>query len=281
MNPLGVSPIAWANDDLRSWGPERSGEQIMAEMVRAGYAATEKSHTFPSDPQALRAALQRHGLVLVGAYRWANLAHPRLHEEEVEAARAHVDFCARAGAGMACFAEGTGSLHWDREGPRGAVKPLAKEGWSLLGEGLEELLRYGAERGVGVCFHPHGGTAVEGEAEIERLLEVCGVGLCLDTGHLAYAGADPARCARRWRSRVAHVHLKDLRGTPPGGSFLHAVRSDLFCMPGEGILDFGAVREALEGYTGWLVVEADQDPARHDPCGSARRAREYLEGLWR
>lgn len=284
---VGIGPIGWVNDDIRGWGPEYTAARVMSEMSELGYAASEMSYVYPQEPAALRAALAEHGLVLAGAYRWTNFAHAEFLEDELAAARAHVDFCRAAGAGFANLAEGGGSLHWDRRGRLGAVEPLSDEQWGRVCSALNEVGAYAREHGVALCVHPHGGTAIEKPAEIERLFASTDpplVGYCLDTGHIAYGGGDPGATARRFAARVGYVHLKDVRADVlarvkrEGLSFVEAVKANVFCTPGAGALAFDPVIGALEGagYAGWYIVEAEQDPAAHDPYAVSGAARAFL-----
>jgi inosose dehydratase len=286
---LGVGPIGWVNDDLREWGADTPTERVLAEMAAAGFEGTEMSYRFPADPAELRRELGRHGLVLSGAYRWCNLAAEaaEVRAAELEAAAAHVGFCAAAGAAAAVLAEGTGSLHWDRAGARERVRPLDAGGWRRLREGLEALGRLATGCGVRLCFHPHGGTPVETEDDIDRLCRETDpdlVALCPDTGHIRYAGGDPARVLRRHAGRVGYLHVKDVRGQVlaevrrRGASFLEAVRLEVFCPPGAGDMDFAEVLAPLgeAGYGGWVVVEAEQNPAVHPAFDASRQARRYI-----
>jgi inosose dehydratase len=286
---IGVGPIGWVNDDLRAWGADTPTAQVLDEIAAAGFAGTEMSYRFPSEPAVLGAELARHGLVLSGAYRWCNLASadPALRQAEIAATRAHIAFCAAAGAAAAIVAEGTGSLHWDRSGPRSAVEPLDAPGWRCLADGLAELGSAAAAQGVRLCFHPHGGTPVETEDDIDRLCRESDVALCPDTGHIRYGGGDPARVLRRHAARVAYVHAKDVRGAVlaevrgEGLTFFEAVRRNVFCTPGAGEIDFAAALAPLaeSGYSGWIVVEAEQDPALHPAFPASREARVYLGRL--
>jgi inosose dehydratase len=110
------------------------------------------------------------------------------------------------------------------------------------------------------------------------------VHLLLDTGHLAFAGDDPVAAARDHAHRIKHVHLKDIRPQVVSKvreedlSFQTGIEEGVFTVPGDGALDFVPVLEALgaANYKGWLVVEAEQDPAKANPLEYAIKARTYL-----
>ncbi len=284
---LGIAPIGWANDDLREWGGERTGPEIMAEVARAGYAGSEMSYTYPGDPEALRAALAEHGLELCGAYRWTNLAYPQRTAYELERAKEHVAFCRAAGARYAILAEGAGSLHWDVRGQTRVVTPLDEDGWWRLAEGLRRIAEFASEQGVRVCYHAHAGTAIERRPEIDRLfglLKPEELSFCLDTAQLAYAGEDPEQAAHDYAARIPYVHLKDVRPAVLDRVHLHrprfleAVQQNVFCTPGTGGLDWAAILPHLR-QAEWWVVEADQDPAQAPPFEVAENARRFLEGF--
>ena len=130
-------------------------------------------------------------------------------------------------------------------------------------------------RRAGLCpvLHPHAGTYVEFADEIEPLLELAH--LCLDTGHLAYAGIDPAAACRAWRPR--YVHLKDLDASRAGPDFGASVRAGAFVALGAGDVDLAAVLRALDGYDGYAVVEQDRPAGSGDPVADLRASRRYLE----
>lgn len=286
-NLLGVGPIGWVNDDLRDWGADRSGTEVLQEISALGLSGTEMSYRFPQEPAELKATLGSYGLVLAAAYRWSNFASEAHHDEELALAQAHVDFCHAAGARFATFAEGTGSQHWDRRGPAEQVTPLSDAGWDRLVSGLQQTGDYARSLGVRVTVHPHGGTAVESAAEVDRLLHSLDpdlVGWCLDTGHALYGGADPGELTGRWAHRVDYVHLKDVRlpvlqqARASGWDFATAVRNNVFCTPGAGGIDFGPVLARLRevGYQGWYVIEAEQDPDVFDASTVTASALRFL-----
>ncbi|MEW6278472.1 MAG: sugar phosphate isomerase/epimerase [Candidatus Eremiobacterota bacterium] len=280
---FGIAPIGWANDDIRAWGSHYSGDRIMDEIAACGYQGSERSYTYPEDPGRLREELAQRGLELCGAYRWTNLADSARHAEELALARAHVDYCAAAGARHAIVAEGVGSLHWDFRGPRDRVVPLDEPGWARLTEGLRHLAAYASDRGVTLGYHAHAGTAVERRPEIDELLHrVEELAFCLDTAQLALAGEDPEEAARDYADRIPYAHLKDVRPRVldrvhlDRPRFLDAVRWNVFCTPGQGGLDFRAILPHLRRAE-WLVVEADQDPAQNPPLEVASRALSFLK----
>jgi inosose dehydratase len=130
---------------------------------------------------------------------------------------------------------------------------------------------------------------VQTEADIDRLMAATGeaVGLLLDTGHLTYAGGDPATVTGRHGGRVNHVHCKDVRadvlarGRAGDSSFVDAVLDGVFTVPGDGEVDFATVFRGLaeHGFQGWLVVEAEQDPAKAHPLTYARMGFEAIQRL--
>ena len=287
-NLLGVGPIGWVNDDLRDWGADRQGEDVLREIAGIGFDGTEMSYRFPSDPAELKATLASHGLVLAAAYRWTNFTVPEFRAEEIGLARQHVDFCKAAGAKFATLAEGGGSQHWDRRGQRDEVERLSEARWDLLTDALHEVGAYAHEQGIRLTVHPHGGTAIESPEEIDRLLTALDprlVAYCYDSGHVRYGGGDPGAVARPRARRIDYVHLKDVRyrvlerARSQEWDFATSVRNNIFCTPGAGMIDFDPIMNSLKGasYEGWHVIEAEQDPAVYDAKTVSERAFRFLK----
>ena len=138
-----------------------------------------------------------------------------------------------------------------------------------------------------LAYHHHMGTVVQSEADIDALMARTGpsVQLLLDTGHATWGGADPAVLAERYRGRISHVHAKDIRpavrqrADAEDWSFLQSVLAGVYTVPGDGCVDFPAVFRALPGYSGWVVVEAEQDPAEAHPLTYARLGFDNLRGF--
>ncbi|MGA3001788.1 MAG: myo-inosose-2 dehydratase [Acetobacteraceae bacterium] len=269
---LGTNPIGWSNDDLRELGAATSLETCLAEACLAGFTGIELGHKFPRDAAVLGPVLQRHGLALVSGWYSANLLQ-RDTATELTAMRPHMALLRTLGCTVLILAETSNAIHGDRLAPLSDRPILTDAAWTLFAGRLTALASAAADEGLSVAYHHHMGTIVQTEAEIDRLMETSGpaLRLLLDTGHAVFAGADPVALARRHRGRIAHVHCKDVRepvldaARRADMSFLDAVVAGVFTVPGDGMVDFTAVLRELAGYSGWLVVEAEQDPAKAHP----------------
>ena len=161
--------------------------------------------------------------------------------------------------------------------------------WRLFCFKLNELGKIATDRGFKLAFHHHMGSCIQTLSETLRLLSETDpqyVHLNYDCGHFYFAGEDPIEALQKTIKRVAHVHLKDIRPVvldkvkKERMSFLDAVKSGVFTIPGdpEGCIDFAAIFSILEenNYEGWLVVEAEQDPAKANPLTYAKMARKFI-----
>lgn len=271
---FGVSPIAWINDDMPELGAGTALEQVLAEARDIGFAGIELGGRFPRDATTLAALLARFQLVLVGGWYSASLLI-RSAREEIAALQPHLDLLKALGCTAFIIAETSNSVHANRSRPLSASPRLDRAGWAHFGEKLTAVAEYIAATGMRFAYHHHLGTVVESSADLERLMEFTGpsVGLTIDTGHAALGGVDAVALIRAHPQRVAHVHCKDVRGEifrntmADGGSFLSGVLDGMFTVPGDGDLDFKKVAEALAAisYSGWIILEAEQDPAVAEP----------------
>jgi inosose dehydratase len=169
-------------------------------------------------------------------------------------------------------------------------RPTLRSGeWADYGRDLTVLAERMRSFGVDMAFHHHVGTFVETDAEVDRLMAASGpaVGLLLDSGHSALAGGDPVALARRHAARIVHVHCKDTRRAVlddlrrNDGSFMQGVLDGVFTVPGDGSIDFPSILATLRAasYSGWLVVEAEQDPRKAHPLTYARMGFDNLSRL--
>jgi inosose dehydratase len=209
---LGISPIGWSNDDLPELGGDIPVDICLAEAREAGFEGIELGHKFPRDPALLRPLLAYHGLRLISGWYSGRLLEQSV-AEELEAVERHRALGAAMDCTVLVYSETTGGIAGDRTGPLLSRPRLPGGEWKDFGARLTELADHLAERGIRLTYHHHMGTIVETAAEIDRLMAATGgsVGLLLDTGHLAFAGADPADIAWRHGPRINHVHCKDVR----------------------------------------------------------------------
>jgi inosose dehydratase/3D-(3,5/4)-trihydroxycyclohexane-1,2-dione acylhydrolase (decyclizing) len=282
MIRIGANPIGWSNDDMPELGGHIPLEQCLSEARAAGFEGMELGNKFPRRAEQLKPILDAHGLDLVGGWYSTFLAG-RDADAELAAAQDHLGLLKAMGCTVFIAAECTRTVHGDRTKPLSARPVLNDREWDAFTRNLTAFERI-ADEGLTLVYHHHMGTVVQVEAEIDRLMEACSeaVHLLLDTGHATWAGANPAALARRWRGRIAHVHTKDARAEvarragEENWSFLDAVMEGVYTVPGDGGVDFVSVFRELPGYSGWVVVEAEQDPEKAPPARYARMGRDNL-----
>ncbi|MBV9758334.1 MAG: myo-inosose-2 dehydratase [Alphaproteobacteria bacterium] len=282
---LGVAPIAWSNSDLPELGGDTPLETCLAESRAAGYSGTETGVKFPLDPAVLGPILRQHELALVSGWFSGRLLDLSV-EEEKRRIEPQLACFAALGAPVLVYAETTGSVQAARTVPASRRRRLNSDEFKRLGEKMTALAEHMAARGVRLAYHHHVATVVETDDEIDWLMQATGpaVGLLVDTGHAAYAGGDWRGLAEEYASRVVHVHCKDVRPAALARvraeelSFLDAVLAGVFTVPGDGYIDYVAFAQTLAGigYRGWVVVEAEQDPAKAPPFAYARNGRAHL-----
>jgi myo-inosose-2 dehydratase len=274
---IGANPIGWSNDDLRELGGATPLDTCLAEAREAGFEGMELGHKFPREPNALQAVLGPFGLDLVSGWYSAELLR-RSPDDELFALRPHLDLLKAMGCKVLVFAETSNAIHGDRSMPLDQRPRLADGEWQEFGRRLTAVADAVLGEGLRLVYHHHMGTIVQSDADIDALMEVTGpsVDLLLDTGHATFAGVDPAELARAYRNRISHLHAKDVRAEVMARarrdrlSFLDAVIAGVFTVPGDGCVDYPAVLGQLSGYSGWVVVEAEQDPAKAHPLTYAR-----------
>jgi inosose dehydratase len=282
---LGVAPIAWSNSDLPELGGDTPLETCLEESRAAGYSGTETGVKFPMDPSVLGPILNRYGLKLVSGWFSGRLLDLSV-EEEKKRIETQLACFAELGAPVLVYAETTGSVQAERTTPASRRRRMGPDEFKRLGEKMTTLAEHMAVRGVRMAYHHHIATVVETDAEIGQLMEATGpaVGLLVDTGHSAYAGGDWIALTECYASRVVHVHCKDVRpqvlaeARAKDLSFLDAILAGVFTVPGDGCIDYAAFAGTLAkiGYQGWVVVEAEQDPAKAPPYEYARKGRDHL-----
>lgn len=271
---FGVSPIAWANDDMPELGGDTPLESILTDIREVGFEGVELGGKFPRDAAALAPLLQRHGLALIGGWYSGSLLVQDA-EAEIAALQPHLQLLKALGSDVFVFAETSNAVHGNRSVPLAATPRLAATDWTRFGARLTAVADYLQAQGLRFAYHHHLGTVVETADDMTAFFASTGasVGLTLDTGHAALGGVDYLDIIARHPGRVAHVHCKDVRRDTharvkqDGASFLDGVLAGMFTVPGDGGLDYARVMQALKAmdYSGWIVIEAEQDPKLADP----------------
>ena len=287
---LGIAPIGWTNDDMPQLGGENTFEQCVSEAALAGFQGTEVGGKYPTNPQLLKKAMELRGLKIASQWFSSYLCEKPYEENEREFVK-QLDFLEAVGANRINVCELTRCLFASKESMFGEAKPVATDSeWEKLTTGLDKLSRIATQRGFKLCFHHHMATVVQTVTETRRLMETTDpkfVYLCFDTGHFTFAGEDAVAACKEFVSRIGHVHLKDIRkekmeqARREGFYFRRAVLENCFTVPGDGCVDFPAVFKILDkhGYEGWLLVEAEQDPAISNPFEYALKARKYIRSV--
>lgn len=287
---LGIAPIAWTNDDMPDLGAENTFAQCISEMALAGFAGCEVGSKFPRDAATLKKALDLRGLKVCNAW-FSSFLTSKPEAETLAAFERQVAWLKELGAKIIGVSEQGNSIQGRQDLPILDNKPhYSASEWRLVCGGMTKMGQIAADYGLRLTVHHHLGTGVQTAAEIDRLMQETDprlVGLLFDTGHLAAAGEDPMPLLNKYSSRIYHVHLKDYRPSilekvkKESLSFLDAVRAGLFTVPGDGAIDFAPIFQQLAAadYRGWLVVEAEQDPAKADPLAYALQARNYIRQL--
>jgi len=288
LNRIAGAPITWGVDGSPGWGYLMDRERVLAEMQQIGLAATELGPDgyLPEDVDELRALLDRFDLALIGGFVPAVLYRPELVSENLEYVARAAATLAGIGAPVMVFAADSHHSGYDVQ------IDLTETEWGTFLTSLDSVIGIASEQGLETTLHPHWGTAIVTQDHVERLLDRSSVNLCIDTGHLALAGADPVAIAKAATGRVSHVHLKDLdeglaqRVRSGDLAFRQAVIDGLFLPLGDGSLDIPGFIAALEtqGYEGWYVIEQDtvldsEPDAGEGPIVAAERSFSFLESL--
>ena len=285
---LGIAPIAWTNDDLPDLGAENTFEQCVSEMALAGFTGSEVGNNYPKDPAVLKKALDIRGIEICNQWFSSFLITKPFEEVEKEF-RAQCEFLAAMGSKIIGASEQSHSVQGMQDTPIFGYKyEMNDEEWDTFCEGCNKLGKIALEDyGISMTYHHHMGTVVQSAAETDRMLENTDpkyFNLLFDTGHFRYCDEDPIALVKKYISRIKHVHLKDIRPDvlqkvkDENMSFLDGVRAGAFTVPGDGCIDFVPVFETLEeaGYEGYMLVEAEQDPAVANPLEYAIKARKFI-----
>lgn len=285
---LGCAPINWSNDDLPSLGGELTYQQCLSEMALAGFTGSEGGIKYPKEFNIIKKAIDLRGITICNM--WFSTEFTTFKNEDTFARfDKHLDYTYGLGARVIGAGECGVTIHGDESIPLFKNRPILDDKqFENLAVGLNELGRRAKAKGMKLCFHAHVGTGIETKSEIDRLMSMTDpetVFLLFDTGHLTLAGENPAEVLKKYIRRTGHIHIKDLRSSiykkmsEENLSFLSGIKKGLFTVPGDGdMVDWNAIFTIIKenNYEGWIVVEAEQDPAMADPLEYAIMARKFI-----
>ncbi|MGP6086863.1 myo-inosose-2 dehydratase [Antarctobacter jejuensis] len=282
---IGISPIAWQNDDLPDITAAYTMEQALQESREIGYTGVERGQRMPHDTEGLRAYLEKYDIALCGGWCSGNLLVNDV-QNEIEAVRQQVEQFVALNSPVIVYAECSNTVQGQQGTPVNNRPKLSKDEVQAYAAKLSELAKWMADQGMPMAYHHHMGSIIEDEDDVNWLMEGSSdaVSLCFDTGHLLFGGGDVMATLDRWSHRVRHVHFKDIRPAvvkdvrANDRSFLDAVIAGAFTVPGDGCIDFQAVADKLNAmdYNGWIVVEAEQDPAKAPPYEYSEKGYQHI-----
>ncbi len=287
---IGISPIAWQNDDLPDLTADYTMEQALKEAREIGYTGVERGQRMPQDTEGLRHYLETYDIALCGGWCSGAALVNDLAAEKV-AVQQQVDQFIALNSPCIVYAECSNTVQGQIDTPVNDRPKLSKDQITDYAAKLGELAKWMADQGMPMAYHHHMGSIIESEDDVNWLMEGSDpqLRLCFDTGHLLFGGGDVMATLDRWGDRIAHVHFKDIRPDivtdvrANNRSFLDAVIAGAFTVPGDGCIDFQHVTHALKrmDYRGWIVVEAEQDPAKAAPYAYSKLGFEHIQEVCR
>ena len=282
---LGIAPIAWSNDDMPELGGETTLEQCLSEASKAGFTGIESGGKFPKNSKELIPKLEKENLQLCSGWYGATLLK-NTPKEEFKLMREQMDLFKDCKSPCMVFAEVTNSVQGDPKTPLSKKPKLSEDEWKLLISRINEISKMMLDENMPLAYHHHMGTVIETEEETRRLIESTSdsVKLLIDTGHMLFAGGNSVKLTEDFMERIIHVHCKDIRknvlekSLKNDSTFRQAFLDGAFTVPGDGCIDYKPFLTVLKNrnYKGWLVVEAEQDPAKANPFEYAKIGYDYL-----
>ncbi|QII51270.1 myo-inosose-2 dehydratase [Bacillus paralicheniformis] len=282
----GIAPIGWRNDDIPEIGAGNTLQHLLSDIVVAGFQGTEVGGFFP-EPAILNKELELRNLRIAGKWFSSYIIRDGIEEAAKEFA-AHCQYLKDVHADVAVVSEQTYSVQGLDKNVFKEKPYFTDEEWQRLFEGLNHLGEIAVRYGLKLVYHHHLGTGVQTEEEVDRLMagtDPALVHLLYDTGHAYISDGNYMNILEKHMDRIGHVHFKDARlkiiekCKQEGKSFQQAFLQGMFTVPGDGCIDFREVYKTLlkHGYSGWIVVEAEQDPDVANPLEYALIARKYID----
>ena len=280
---LGISPIAWWNDDDVNLSDDVSLDEALRQASVAGFTGMETGQRFPMNMAKLGPILDKHNMQVCGGWFSGDLLTGDL-ELEKERVEEQLQFFKAANAPCLVYGEVSGSVQSKRDKTLTQKPVISEAEMAVYGRKVSDFAEYCEQQGMPLSYHHHMGAVVENEAELDAFMKHSSIPLLFDAGHMAFAGGDNLRVIDNHHKRISHVHTKDVRQSVMAGvdksqeSFLDAVVKGVFTVPGDGDIDFGKIVRSLASYhyEGWFVVEAEQDPKQNPPLEMAQLGHQTL-----
>ena len=274
---LGMSPIAWWNDDLPQLSDDVSLEECLRQSRSAGFTGMEKGRRFPESAAEMLPILKKADVTLCGGWFSGTIVNESI-EANKQRIQPMIDLFKAVNAPCIVYGEVGRSIQGDQSKPLATKPRLSDAEMKDYGAKMSEFATWVEAQGMPLVYHHHMAAVVETEPELDAFMANSTISLLFDAGHMAFAGGDVLRCIDKHHKRIRHVHTKDVRMEVINTldrskeSFLDAVIKGAFTVPGDGSLDFAAIVKKLagHGYEGWFVVEAEQDPKKAPPLKMAQ-----------
>lgn len=290
---VGCNPLSWMNSDIPSLGSHIPVEQCVSEIALIGYRGVELEDGLREGLYLNPNLLSDRNLQLVAGWHGTELLHNEFNTE-MQRLMVHMHYLQQHGGHVVNLAEVSRSIHRDPNSRLSDRPTLSESEWQHLALGLDRLSLFIRGQGMVPAYHHHMGTVVQSGRDIDMLMaRTHHLGLLLDTGHLVYAGADPMQVLAKHGHRVVHVHAKNVRLSSLREKLIHAapftdaVLSGVFTVPGDNGpedrdgIDFFPVIRGLTAlnYSGWVIMEAEQDPSVAHPYSYAKLGYQTLQAL--
>ena len=282
---LGVAPIAWSNDDMPELGGDTTLDQCLKEASQAGFIGIESGGKFPKNSSELIPKLNKYNLHLCSGWYGANLRKNSVDEEK-KLIQEQLKLFQDCKSPCIVFAEVSGSIQGDPNRKLSTRPQMSADEWKSFCKKISEMGKFLEDQGMPLAYHHHMGTVIETQEDTERLMDNTdeSVKLTLDTGHMLFAKGDSKKIFENYSSRLYHIHCKDIRknvldkSLKEDLSFRGAFLEGAFTVPGDGCIDYKPLFDILKknNYSGWLVVEAEQDPKKANPLEYAIKGYKYL-----
>ena len=285
---IGIAPIAWSNDDMPELGGDTPIEVCLDEAKKAGFSGIELGGKFPRNSGIINFLLNKFQLKMPGGWYGAQLRN-RSIDEEWSAMQDHLDLLKIVKGDIFVFADISGSIQGDESRSLSSRPTLEKDEWNDYCKKISEISNRLFNEGIPMSYHEHMGTIIQTEEDVDKFLTLTNekTYLLFDTGHLFFSQANYESMLKKYITRINHIHCKDIRKSVLGNSlkndksFRSSFLDGVFTVPGDGCINYNPLIKVLyeNKYQNWLVIEAEQDPAKANPYKYAKMGYEYLSKI--